>query len=206
MSSVDPRSPPIGTEVELMRVGERTPIAMADVSGVNGRDLVLDGCRVVIDAELLTVRWWDDADAAWEARGSVEQSDPTSGRLTTTMVEDWQPAILRRAARVESGRVSVELLTLGGDGRVIRRLQVLCLDVSTLGCRVTGTGTRPNPGDLLQVESQSSTLTFCVDARVVRCAPVAFGGWQAGLEFLPHSASDRAALVAWRDSVADARS
>ena len=45
---------------------------------------------------------------------------------------------------------------------------------------------------------------ICVDARVVRCAPVAFGGWQAGLEFLPRTAAERDALIAWRDSVAAA--
>ena len=186
-----------------MRIGERMPLATADVCGVNGVGLVLGGCRVKIEAELLTLRWWDDGDAAWEARASVEQFDSTSGRLTLTVIEGWRPAVLRRAARVESDRVPVELLTLGGDGRVIRRVQVLCLDLSTIGCRVAGTGPEPARGDLVQVAGGTSALTVCVDARVVRCESVAFGGWHAGLEFLPHTAADRASLVAWRDSAAD---
>jgi hypothetical protein len=204
MTSLDPQSPPVGSAVELMRIGERTPIATAHVCGANGRRLVLGGCPAVIDAELLTLRWWDDSDDAWEARAAVEQSDSAGGRRTLTIVEEWRPAVLRRAARVESGRMPVELLTLGGDGRVIRRLQVLCLDVSAMGCRVAGTGPNLAPGDLVQVAEETSVPTICVDARVVRCASVAFGGWHAGLEFLPHTAADRASLVAWRDSVADA--
>jgi hypothetical protein len=203
MTSLDPPSPPIGSAVELMRIGERQPIAQADVWGANGLSLVLCECRVAIEDDLLTLRWWDDSDVAWEARASVEQWDASNGRLTLILVERWEPAVLRRAARVDSGRVPVELLTLGGDGRVIRRQRVLCLDLSAMGCRVAGTGPELVRGDLVQVAGGTSALTVCVDARVVRCAPVAFGGWQAGLEFLPHTADDRASLVAWRDSAAD---
>jgi hypothetical protein len=202
MTSLEPQSPPVGSAVELMRVGERKPIAQAEVCGVNGRSLVLCRCRVAIEADLLTLRWWDDSDVAWEARASVEQLDSTSGHLTLAMVESWRPAVLRRAVRIESGRVPVELLTLGGDGRVIRRLRVLCLDLSAMGCRVAGTGPELACGDLVQVAGGTSSMTVCVDARVVRCASVAFGGWHAGLEFLPHTAADRASLVAWRDSAA----
>jgi hypothetical protein len=206
MTSVDPQSPPVGSAIELMRVGERTPIAKADVCGVDGLSLVLGGCRLAIEAGLLTLRWWDESDVAWEARASVERFDSARGRLTLVMVEGWRPAVLRRAARVESGRVPVELLTLGGDGRVIRRVQVLCLDLSTMGCRVAGTGLELARGDLVQVAGGTSALRVCVDARVVRSASVAFGGWHAGLEFLPHTAADRASLLEWRDSVADAGS
>jgi hypothetical protein len=202
MTSLDPQTPPIGSAVELMRIGERQPIAQADVCGVNGLSLVLCQCRVAIDTDLLTLRWWDDSDVAWEARASVERWDATSGRLTLVMGESWRPAVLRRAARVESDRVPVELLTLGGDGRVIRRLRVLCLDLSAMGCRVAGTGPELARGDLVQVAGGTSALTVCVDARVVRCASVAFGGWHAGLEFLPHTDDDRASLLAWRDSAA----
>jgi hypothetical protein len=204
MTSVDPQSPPVGSAVELMRIGERTPMATADVSDASGLRLVLGGCRIAIEAELLTLRWWDDSDAAWEARASVEESDSTSGRLTVAIVDGWRPAVLREAARVQSGRMPIELLTLGGDGRVIRRVWVLCLDLSPLGCRVAGTGSELARGDLVQVAAGTSALAICVDARVVRCVPVAFGGWNAGLEFLPRTAADRASLVAWRDSVADA--
>jgi hypothetical protein len=203
MTSLDPQTPPIGSAIELMRIGERQPIAQADVCGVDGLSLVLCQCRVAIEEDLLTLRWWDDSDVAWEARAAVERWDATSGRLTLVMGESWRPAVLRRAARVESGRVPVELLTLGGDGRVIRRLRVLCLDLSAMGCRVAGTGPELASGDLVQVAGGTSALTVCVDARVVRCASVAFGGWHAGLEFLPHTDDDRASLVAWRDSAAD---
>ncbi len=189
-----------------MRVGERTPIAMANVYDASGHRLVLDGCGIALDADLLTLRWWDDNDVAWEARASVESFEATSERLTVTIVEGWHPAVLRQAARVDSGRTPVELLTLGGDGRVIRRVRALCLDLSPLGCRVAGTGPELTRGDDLQVAVATSTLEICVDARVVRCAPVAFGGWQAGLEFLPRTAAERDSLIAWRDSVANAGS
>jgi hypothetical protein len=205
MTSLEPQSPPIGSAVELMRIGEREPMAQADVCDVSGLSLVLCQCRVAIEEDLLTLRWWDDSDVAWEARAAVERWDATSGRLTLVMGESWRPAVLRRAARVESGRVPVELLTLGGDGRVIRRLRVLCLDLSAMGCRVAGTGPELAGGDLVQVAGGTSALTVRVDARVVRCTSVAFGGWHAGLEFLPHTDDDRASLAAWRDSAADAR-
>ncbi len=185
-----------------MRAGERTPIATATVSDANGSSLVLDGCRVALDAEQLTLRWWDDDDVAWEARASVEAFEAASGRLTVAVVGGWGPAVLRQAARVDSGRTPVELLTLGGDGRVIRRARALCLDLSALGCRVAGTGPELTRGDDLQVAVGTSVVDICVDARVVRCAPVAFGGWQAGLEFLPRTTAERDALIAWRDSVA----
>jgi hypothetical protein len=208
MTSVDPQTPPVGSAAELMRAGERTPIATAIVSEASGPRLVLDGCRIALDAEQLTLRWWDDDDVAWEARASVEAFEATSGRLTVSVVGGWDSAVLRQAARVDSGRIPVELRTLGGDGRVIRRVRAICLDLSPLGCRVAGTGPDLTRGDDLQVAVATSLLDslleICVDARVVRCAPVAFGGWQAGLEFLPRTAADRDALIAWRDSVAAA--
>ena len=186
-----------------MRAGERTPIATANVSEADGPRLVLDGCRIPVDAEQLTLRWWDDNDVAWEARASVEAFEETSGRLTVAIVGGWGPAVLRQAARVDTGRTPVELLTLGGDGRVIRSVRALCLDLSPLGCRVAGTGPELTAGDDLQVAAATAAADICVDARVVRCAPVAFGGWQAGLEFLPRTAAERDALIAWRDSVVD---
>lgn len=187
-----------------MRAGERTPIATANVSEAGGSRLVLDGCRIPPDAEQLTLRWWDDNDVAWEARVSVEGVDATSGRLTVAVVGGWGPAVLRQAARVDTGRTPVELLTVGGDGRVIRRVRALCLDLSPLGCRIAGTGPELTAGDDLQVAVRTPALDICVDARVVRCSAVAFGGWQAGLEFLPRTAAERNALIAWRDSVVDA--
>jgi hypothetical protein len=204
MTSVDPQTPPVGSAAELMRAGERTPIATAIVSDASGPRLVLDGCRVAPDAEQLTLRWWDDDDVAWEARASVEAFEATSGRLTVSVVGGWDPAVLRQAARVDSGRTPVELLTLGGDGRVIRSVRALCLDLSPLGCRVAGTGAELTRGDDLQVAVVTSAFEICVDARVVRCAPVAFGGWQAGLGFLPRTAAERDLLIAWRDSLAAA--
>ena len=134
-----------------MRAGERTPIATANVSEADGPRLVLDGCRIPVDAEQLTLRWWDDNDVAWEARASVEAFEETSGRLTVAIVGGWGPAVLRQAARVDTGRTPVELLTLGGDGRVIRSVRALCLDLSPLGCRVAGTGPELTAGDDLQV-------------------------------------------------------
>jgi PilZ domain len=188
---------PIGGHVELLRLGEREPFATATVGGVDGQLVVLEGGRLSGLADRVTLRWWDD-DEAWEASASVESTNPSGARLE--VLSDWRVAVLRRAARVEIERSPVDLVTLGGDGREVRRLRVTCLDLSTTGCRVAGTGEPPSDGDILQVTASGSELAVCVDARIVHVVSKAFGGWQAGVEFLPHTAADRSALVAWRDS------
>jgi hypothetical protein len=193
---------PIGGPVELLRLGERQPFATATVRGVDGPSVILDGGRLSGLADRLTLRRWDEHDEAWEVSACVESSDASSVRLA--VVGEWRLAVLRRAARVDIERAPVELVTLGGDGRVVRRVRVTCLDLSTTGCRVAGTGDRPSDGDIVQVAASGSALTVCVDARIVHVVPKAFGGWQAGVEFLPHTAADRSALVAWRDSATHA--
>ena len=195
---------PIGGQVELLRLGEREPFATATVGGADGALVVLEGGRLSGLADRLTLRWWDDDDEAWEAAASVESSDPSGARLA--VVSDWERAMLRRAARVNIERSPVDLVTIGGDGREVRRLRVTCLDLSTTGCRVAGTGGPPSDGDIVQVAASGSDTPVCVDARIVHVVPKAFGGWQAGVEFLPHTAADRAALVAWRDSATHAAS
>jgi hypothetical protein len=172
------------------------------VGGAAGSRLILDGCRFPLDDEHLTLRWWDDSDVAWEVVSAVERRDPPNGQLTVDIVDSWRPAVMRRAARVSIQRAPVELVTHGGDGRVVRRIQVSCHDVSATGCGVAGLGPKPSEGDIVQVGVTTPTLTARVDARVVRVSTAAFGGWHAGLEFLPHTASDHASLIAWRDSSA----
>jgi hypothetical protein len=193
-----PDSPPVGSVVELMHVGEREPFGNAQVAEVSLPHLVLSGCRATIDTRSIVIRWWDDLDDAWEARASVGPFDVARARLETVIEEDWRSAILRRAVRVDAGRHPVDLLTIGGDGRVVRTTRVLCLDLSTLGCRVTGTGAMLVPGDDVQVTGFGGSSAR-IDARIVRCDSSRFGGWFAGLEFLPHTAEDRSALVHWRD-------
>jgi hypothetical protein len=77
---------------------------------------------------------------------------------------------------------------------------VLCLDLSATGCRVAGTGSAPVERDVLQVAADTSEVRVLVDARVVWASNASFGGWHAGIEFLPHDAGERARLIAWRDS------
>jgi hypothetical protein len=195
---------PIGGQVELLRPDDRQPFATATVGGVDGALIVLEGGRLSGLAGRLTIRWWDEDDEAWEASARVESSDPSGARLA--VVSDWRLAVLRRAARVEIERSPIDLVTIGGDGREVRRLRVTCLDLSTTGCRVAGTGEPPSDGDIVQVAASGSGSPVSVDARIVHVVPKAFGGWQAGVEFLPHTAADRSALVAWRDSATHAAS
>lgn len=195
-------SPPVGDTVELMHAGGREPLAEACVRGASGSVLVLSGGGETLDSDGVTVRWWDDRDEAWEVAAWRERFDAPSGETTLRLLGEWRPAVLRRAARVLLGRAPAELVTLGGDGRVVRRVQVLCLDLSTTGCRVTGTGSAPSDGDVVQVAASTPDVRVLVDARVVHVARVAFGGWQAGIEFLPHTAAERVDLATWRDSAA----
>jgi PilZ domain len=184
-----------------MRAGERQPFGSVSVCGLDEPCLVVDGDPVPIDTDLLTLRWWDDGDTPWEVRASVDPPGSTDGRTTLRIIDDWRPAILRRAARVALDRVPVDLVTIGGDGREVRRVRVICLDLSTTGCRVAGAGPSPSDGDVFQLVATASVTSIRVDARVVHVAAVAFGGWHAGVEFLPHTPDERAMLVAWRDSV-----
>ena len=200
LSSLDPASPTAGSLIEIMRVGERQQIGTAMVRAIGEPLLVLDGRRFPDGVDDLTLRWWDDDDNAWEARASVERRDPAGDEVAVRVLEAWRASILRRAARVEIDRAPVDLVTIGGDGREVRRQRVNCLDLSTTGCRVGGSGAQPARGDLFLVTAETVSLTVRVDAHVVHVVPAAFGGWQGGLEFLPHTPDERAMLVAWRDS------
>jgi PilZ domain len=204
VSSLVPESPQVGSLIELMRVGERQQLGTAMVRAVDGPLLVLGSNRLPDLAGSLTLRWWDDNDEAWEVVASLERSDPSGGELTLRIVDAWQPAVLRRAARVEIDRAPVDLITIGGDGREVRRVRVTCLDLSTTGCRVTGSGPQPARGDVYHLAAETPTFAVRIDAQVVHVAPGSFGGWHAGIEFLPHSADERAMLVAWRDSASSA--
>jgi hypothetical protein len=199
LSSLDPASPTAGSLIEIMRAGERQQIGTAMVRAIGEPLLVLDGRRFPSGAVDLTLRWWDDDDNAWEARASVERWDPAGDEVAVRLLGGWQPSILRRAVRVEIDRAPVDLITIGGDGREVRRQRVTCLDLSTTGCRVGGSGAQPARGDLFLVAAETDTLAVRVDAHVVHVVPAAFGGWQGGLEFLPHTPDERAMLVAWRD-------
>ena len=200
LSSLDPASPTAGSLIEIMRVGERQQIGTAMVRAIGEPLLVLDGRRFPGGVDDLTLRWWDDDDNAWEARASVERRDLAGDEVSVRILEGWRASILRRAARIEIDRAPVDLITIGGDGREVRRQRVNCLDLSTTGCRVGGSGAQPARGDLFLVTAETDALTVRIDAHVVHVVPAAFGGWLGGLEFLPHTPDERAMLVAWRDS------
>jgi hypothetical protein len=200
MSSLDPVSPTPGSLIEILRVGDRQQIGTAMVRAVGEPLLVLDGRRFPSGVDDLTLRWWDDDDNAWEVRASVERWDQAGDEVTLRILDDWRLSVLRAAARVEIDRAPVDLITIGGDGREVRRQRVTCLDLSTTGCRVGGSGAQPARGDVFLVAAETAMVAVRIDAHVVHVVPVAFGGWQAGLEFLPHTPDERGMLVAWRDS------
>jgi hypothetical protein len=202
MTSTNPKSPPAGSVIELMRTGQRTPIATASVSRTAGATLVVDA-PPAFDVEGLTLRWWDANDEAWETFATVGHVESSPTELLLDAAEPWRRAVLRRAERVETDRVPIELIMLGTDGHVTRRLRVSCLDLSALGCRIAGAGRPPSGADPLQVEADRPGIVACIDARVVHATPHAFGGWLAGIEFLPQDTADRAALIAWRDTIID---
>jgi hypothetical protein len=200
MTSMNPKSPPAGTVIELMRTGQRAPIARSTVSRAERATLVLDS-PPLFDSERLTLRWWDANDEAWETVAIVSHVEAPPTTLTLEATEPWRRAALRRAERVDTDRVPIRFVVLGTDGHVLRRLRVNCLDLSALGCRIAGAGTPPSGADPIQLEADRIGIVACVDARVVHTAPHPFGGWLAGIEFLPQDAADRAALIAWRDTI-----
>ena len=200
MSPLEAEGPPIGDVIELMRAGERQPAGTARVAAANGSLLRLEGCPAELASGSLMLRWWDDTDVAWELGASIERWDPDTGELTMEVVGPWRRAVLRRAARLSLDRAPVDLVIHGGDGREVRRIRVVCLDLSTTGCRVAGSGNMPADGDVVRVDASTSAVAVRVDARVVHVVSAAFGSWHAGLEFLPHTDAQRADLVVWRDS------
>ena len=195
MTFAYPVSPPIGSMLELLRAGERHPIAAATITRGGELQLVLAVDRVPADVDGCSLRWWDDDDAAWEVSASIGSWDPATSELTVELIDGWRPAVLRRAARITIDRAPIELVESDGEGRVARRTRAICLDLSTTGCRVAGAGSIPEVGALVSVVA----APVRVDARVVQVVTAAFGGWHAGLEFLPRSSEERADLVAWRD-------
>jgi hypothetical protein len=199
LSSFDPASPTAGSLIEIMPRGERQQIGTAVVRASGEPLLVVDGRRFPAQVGDLTLRWWDEDDNAWEARASVEHWAPAGDEVALRILEAWQPSVLRSAARVELDRAPIDLITIGGDGREVRRQRVNCLDLSTTGCRVGGSGAQPARGDLFLVAAETSLRDVRIDAQVVHIVAAAFGGWQAGLAFLPHTPDERAMLLAWRD-------
>lgn len=194
--------PPADGVVELIRIGEREPFATAHIDEIDGPWVALRGCRAAISGQRVEVRWWDESDTAWIGRGFVDRSDPASETLSVALETPWRMVLLRRAARIGASHEVVELLTFGGDGRVIRRTRALCLDLSPLGCRISGAGQPPLAEEVVHLANPRARAAV-IDARVVRCDATAFGGWDAGLEFLPRTAADREALMAWRDLAAN---
>jgi hypothetical protein len=194
---MQPHNPPReGSEIELIRPGGREAFATTLVVEALGDRLRLEAPGIRPDDGPLTLRFWDDEYDAWDAETSVSSS---SDHLVATLLGGWQPAVLRRSARTPTRRVDVDLLTLGGDGAVIRRVRTYCVDVSSNGCRVAGTGSPPHAGDVIQISSAG--LSGRLDARIVRCGVAAFGSWEAGIEFLSHDTSESAAILRWRDEV-----
>jgi hypothetical protein len=194
MPPQDPLVP--GSRIELIRPGSREPFATAELVTERDGHLRLEDCRPTVADGAITLRYWDERDDAWVADAAVTSS---AGHVTATLLGRWTPAVLRRSARILAGRTIVDLLTLGGDGAVIRRVRGYCLDISSTGCRIAGTGGPPEVGDLILITS--SALPQALDARIVRSIVAAFGSWEAGVAFLPHDASDIAAIVSWRDEV-----
>lgn len=191
---------PAGSEIELLRPGERQPFAETTVLEASESHLTLGESPFDPALNALTLRWWDENGEAWEIDASVERASGLVGNVALRLLESWRPAVLRRAGRILLGRAPADLVTIGGDGREVRRVHVLCLDLSTTGCRVAGTGQPPARGDPLRVAAETNEVRVAVDARLVWTERAAFGGWHAGIQFLPHDAAERACLVAWRDS------
>jgi hypothetical protein len=101
----------------------------------------------------------------------------------------------RTAQRLDAGR---RLVRVRGVTRAAAQ-DLVTLDVSANGCRVTGTGTAPALGLNVDVDVTSgpSTPPSRLRAIVVRSGAATFGRFELGLRFTPRSTSERDVVLRW---------
>jgi PilZ domain len=183
-----------GSRVQL-RVGSRN--VMGVVEQALRREL-----RVRLEdaaAGELLVRWLAPDGDAWRVKATAAPME--DGLCSLRLHDEWQHDAMRASQRITGSRHSIRGEMQAGSLPPGSRLDVVCLDLSASGCRVSGVGRRPKPGDLVRLalvhpwEDERWVLS-----RVMRVTPLAFGRFEVGFQFEADSPVDRGWLTGWRDA------
>jgi hypothetical protein len=153
--------------------------------------------------EAVALRWHDEDSRAWQVSARVSDPDPNGDRLELTLLGDWSEVVTRRRQRVPVARRSLLGETVSGSLPAKRRVDMICLDVSSGGVGVSGVGRMPAVGDVMRLRVGTEEDAPWIEARVARVESQSFGRWLAGFELRPRSQEERDLLIAWRDAHSD---
>jgi hypothetical protein len=187
-----------GDRVQL-RVGAGACLALVEAV-LPPSEMRLRVPDVMPDGDLV-VRWLDPQGAAWKVQG-VGTADPADGTaLSVHFVGPWQQDQMRASQRVSGNRHSLRAEMQAGSLAPGARLDLVCLDISASGCRVSGVGRSPEAGDIVRLccihpfEDER-----WIQARVMRVSQLPFRRFEVGFRFDVADAADRVWLAAWRDA------
>jgi hypothetical protein len=195
-----------GTVIELRSFEGDEDAARAVVAELDHRRAVLtDLERTPGFGEAVSLRWHDEDARAWQVSARVSDPDPNGDRLELTLLGDWSEVVTRRRQRVSAARRSLLGETVSGSLPAKRRVDMVCLDVSSGGVGVSGVGRMPAVGDVMRLRVGGEDEAPWLEARVARVESQSFGRWLAGLELRPRNGAERELLLAWRDAHGDER-
>jgi hypothetical protein len=143
----------------------------------------------------------DASGAAFRADVSVQPDVGVEELALLTLTTPWTRDAVRSSQRISGSRHSVRGEAVAGSLPPGARLDLVCLDVSAGGCRMTGVGRGPRDGDLVRLGlTHPHEGSRAVLARVVRVNPLTFGRYELGLRFETDTADERSWLAHWRDA------
>jgi hypothetical protein len=190
-----------GTAIELRSFEGDDDAARAVVAELDDRRAVLTELeRTPGFGEAVSLRWHDEDSRAWQVSARVSDPDPNGDRLELTLLGDWSEVVTRRRQRVPAARRSLLGETVSGSLPAKRRVDMVCLDVSSGGVGVSGVGRMPAVGDVMRLRVGNDDGAPWIEARVARVESQSFGRWLAGFELRPRDAEERQLLIAWRDA------
>jgi hypothetical protein len=189
-----------GTAIELRSFEGDEDAARAVVAELDDRRAVLTELeRTPGFGEAVSIRWHDEDARAWQVSARVSDPDPNGDHLELTLLGEWSEVVTRRRQRIPAARRSLLGETVSGSLPAKRRVDMVCLDVSSGGVGVSGVGRMPAVGDVMRLRVGSEEDAPWIEARVARVESQSFGRWLAGFELRPRSAAERQLLLAWRD-------
>jgi PilZ domain len=193
--------PQPGEVVALYRQNAFCTTAVVEQADNGGYTLRLE--HQVALASDIDVRWFD-GDCAWHANAELE-AGATPGLLEAVPRADWEPVRGRESERIPVGRHSVRVRVVASQTiATSRELDVVCLDFSATGCRVSWPGQAPGRGDALRLalgdlEWAEGREPDWLDVKVVRVDKLPFAGNHVGLAFELETDADRRVVRGWRD-------
>ena len=184
--------------VEVRPADGGDPVGGAIVRNVGGLFTIRLVRPIAAPAGRYDVRRLDEGGNAWYARcGGGVLDLPLL--LELTRPREWSAAPGRRAARFSAARAALVVQTVVPVG--VRR-ELVALDVSASGCRVTGAGVAPSAGAAvrLTLDVGSYAVQRWIPGNVVRERQGPFGRFELGIRFAPTVAAERELVLAWRDA------